>query len=409
VEFPTFSRVPGVKRLIASLAILASCAVLAAEDGSWMALEQGKIFYSQKKFGEALQVLNKAISDRNANFTEYSGILDSVLKGKQAKSAGDSMSKLLSYYCREDLRKGDIARIEEESGGSLLKKLAAYEKFRISDGFQNFIDVLQACLGLRTQEYFGDSIETLKAFVARRRYFPEAEYWIAKVFLADGEYEIAQKQLEKALGYSDSLDMPDFAFEIRYLMADIHKTEKNLAAMEADYKALLGNDGLYVDDSQRSLREAMKRILMADGISKFMVLYRHDAYFAAKAYADLGEYYYKSGRYGQAIDHLMLAVCILSTKEITAIMQDDLDYRFSSIQELLGRIDSTESLSAFAEESGYRRALYYLGTSLAGEGRPVQAKEVFRGLAGSKGTWATLAAAQLRRPFLDRATADPEF
>lgn len=402
------ARAPRFAVLCAILSLAASGA-LAAEDGSWRKLEEGKIYFSQKKLGEALEVFSLAIAKRNEDFTRYGQILDSVMATKQAKHSTDSINKLLSFFVKEDLRQGDIARIEAESEGSLAKRIAAYEAYRISDPCQNLINVLKACLESRSQDYFHDSLMALKAYVSYRRYFPEAEYWIAKVYIAEGEYDIARKQLEKAASYADSLDLPDFAFEIRYLLADIEKAQKRWVAMEGAYGAILAKDALYADDSQKSLREAMKRCLATEGIEKFLVLYRHDAFFAAKAYADTGEFYYKSGRYSPAIDRLMLATSVLTTKLVSGIAQDDLEYRYADLGDLLSRIDASETLSAFAEESGFKRTLYFLGLSLAGDGKQKQARELLQGLSGSAGRWAALAREKLRKApiAIDRADPDP--
>lgn len=397
--------------ICASLSIAASLmSVLPAQDASWRKLEEGKIFFSQKKLGEALNVFDLAIAQRNEDFKRYGEILASVMATKQAKHSTDSITKLLSLFAQEDLRQGDIARIEDASDGSLSKKIAAYEGFRISDPFQNLIDVLQACLDARPQDYFHDSLMALASFVEYRRYFPEAEYWIAKVYVTEGEYDIARKQLEKAVSYSDSLDLSEFAFEIRYLLADIEKTKKRWVPMETAYQAILAQDKLFADESQRSLREAMKRCVTTEGIEKFLVLYRHDAFFAAKAYADMGEFYYKSGRFSPAIDRLMLAASVLTTKLISGIAQDDADYRYSNLKEFLEKVDSSESLTAFEQEAGYKRVLYYLGLSLAGDGKQNQARELMRGLAGSRGRWGALALEKLKRApiAIDKADPDPQ-
>jgi tetratricopeptide (TPR) repeat protein len=392
------------RRLFALAILAASCgAFLGAEDSSWMRLEEGKISFGERKFGEALQVFNLAVADRNKDFIAYGEIFATVMSTRQAKRTGDSINGLLSRFAAEDLREGDMKNVEGESHGSLAKKLSAYENYRISDPFQNLVDVLQACLDFRSQDYFKDSLTAVKDFVDQRRFFPEAEYWIARVFIAEGEYEIAQKQLQKAISYSESLDVPEFVFEIRYLLADIHQTKKNLSAMERVYGDIIAQDGLYSKKTGVSLRQAMERSLKKDGIDKFLTLYRHDAFFAAKAYARLGEYYFLNGRYSPAVENLMLAADILTTKVLSGLMQENPDYRFSTVRELLATVDGSESLTAFSDESEYKKTLYYLGAALAriDEPRINQAREIFQELSGSKGPWAAMAAVQLRRPVTD--------
>jgi tetratricopeptide (TPR) repeat protein len=396
------ARAKPARRFFAAVILAAACgASLGAQDSSWMKLEEGKISFGERKFGEALQVFNVAVADRNSDFIKYGEILAAVMSTREAKRSGDSISGLLSRFAAEDLREGDIKKVEDESRGSLAKKLSGYENFRISDPFQNLVDVLQACLDFRSQDYFKDSLKAIKDFVNQRRFFPEAEYWIARVFIAEGEYEIAQKQLEKALLYSESLDVPEFVFEIRYLLADIHQAKKNLAAMERVYGDIIAQDGLYSKKTGESLRKAMERSLKNDGIDKFLTLYRHDAFFAAKAYARLGEYYFLNGRYAPALENLMLAADIHTTKILSGLMQDNPDYRFQAVKELLATIDGSEYLTAFSDESGYKKVLYYLGAALARDGRTSQARQLFQELSSSKGPWANMAAQQLRRPLDD--------
>lgn len=406
---PRRQRTPQLLAAVLVAAALCSGGFAFAEDASWKDLERGKVLYAQRKFGEALLTFNRAVAERNEGFKRKAEILDSVLATRQAKRADGSISRLIDLFAEEDLRRGEIDAIKADSGGYLSREIEAYGGFRISDPFQNLIDVLRAALDFRSQEYFGDSLAELRAFIASRRFFPEAEYWIAMVFLAEGEYEIAQKQLEKTLGYSASLDLPEFAHEVRYLLAGVHKTKKNLAAMETVLGEIVSQDALFSSEARKSLREAMKRSLVTDGIDKFLTLYRHDAFYASRAYAQLGEYYYKSGRYSRAIDHLMLAACVLSSRIVQGLIDDDLSYRYSNLSDLLARIGASERISSYAQENGYERVLYYLGTSLQGEGRTEMAKDVFRGLSSSPSQWGRLSREQLRKPFMDKAEEDPEF
>ncbi len=380
-----------------------------AEDPSWLKLETGKRLFTQKNFAQALLTLNTAVLERNERFLRARDTLDSVLADTQARRAKDSISRLLGIYAESDLRSGDIQKIKSQSGGFLSRELAAYEGFRISDPFQNLIDVLQAALGLRSPERLGDSLEALRVFIDHSRFFPEAECWIAKIYMAEGEYEIAQRQLEKAISQEASLEVPDFIHEIRYLLASLHKTKKDLAAMEREYKAILSKDELYTSARESFRKDAMRRTLVEDGIDKFLILYRHKADFAARAYLVLGEYYYKSGRYGQAILHLMVAADILGTKVINDLNMDDPDYRFSNLSELLARMEEKPELARFARDSEVYKTFYYLASALHGDGRSRQAKEVWLALSRSPDAWGRRAAQQAQSPQLESAEAFPEF
>jgi tetratricopeptide (TPR) repeat protein len=391
------------------LLALAAGRAAAQADPSWRNLEQGKFLFSQRKFGEALLAFNTAVIDRNTRFGESERVLGTVLATKEAKRADISIRRLIDSLAKADLRTGDIAAIKAESRGYLSLELAAYEKYRISDTFQNLVDVLQAGLGLKPADYFEDSLPELKGLIERARFFPEAEYWIAKVYMIEGEYEIAQRQLEKALAAKASLEVPEFAYEIEYLLAKVHKTKKNFAAMEGAYKDILSHDALYAADSEKFLREAMKRTITEDGIDKFLVLYRHGADFALAAYATLGEYYCKSGRYSQAIDHLMCAADIMATKAIGGLELRDPDFRFSDFPDLLSRVGSDPELARYAAETNLQRVFYFLAVSLLGDGKMAQAKGIWSALAAEQGEWATLSRAQLKNPRVLKADPDPEF
>jgi tetratricopeptide (TPR) repeat protein len=390
----------------------AICALLAisslSSEESWKRFEEGRARFDAREFDLALVAFKDAVEIRRERYGDALDRLESVLGSAEAKKNGDSLHRLLDRLAERDLRAGDLESARKEGGGSLAEELRLIERYRISDVHQNLIDVLEDLLLLRSASDLGDSLSGLRNKIDLSSRYPEAEYWIGKIYLAEGEHRIAERQFLAAIAQAPSLIVPGDVHAFRYELSRLYLGRRDYASMERTLKDVLAADGLYAESEKARLLDAMKSAISERGIDKFLELYRHDAEFARKAYATLGEYYLKSGRYSQAVRHLMVAVDVSATRIVKALLDANPDYRFSGLSALLGEIRSDQALSEYAAEEGFERSLYYLGAALLGEGRKAQAKGIWLPLSQGSGEWASRAAESAKHPKKEAVTQNPE-
>ncbi len=394
-------------RTLAVLTLMGALFTAAAEE-SWILLEEGRARFEAREFDKALLAFKDAARLRRERYARTAESLDTVMGSREARENGDSLRFLLDTLSRRDLREMDLRRIREGAGDSLLAEIRAIERYRISDVFQNLIDVISDLLLLLPQERLGDSLSGLRERISECARFPEAEFWIGRVFLAEGEHKLAERQYLLAISQASSLLVPSDVHEFRYALAALYTDRRDYAGMETTLKQVLAADPLYVDPAKARLLEAMQAALSAQGIDKFLTLYRHDARFAARAYRTLGEFYVKTGRFGQGLKHLMLAVDIVAGRMIQARLEADPDYAFSSLGGLIADMAKDKALADYAAEESLDRTLFYLGAALYGEGRAAQARQVWKALSTREGEWARRAADYYTRPRVDPAQEYPE-
>jgi len=383
----------------AAMAILFLAGAARAEE-SWIRLEEGKAFFKQRNFEDALVAFKDAVEIRRERYGKALESLDGVLRSPEAARSADSLRLLMDRLAEKELRRGDLAAVREAAGGSLKEELRLLEGFRIGEVHQNLIDVLSDLLLILPAERIGDSLKGLRALVERCATYPEAEHWIGKVFLTEGERGLAERQFKRAIDQAGALIVQGDVHAMRYdlarlyMLPDAASGRRDYVSMERTLKEILASDPLYADPGKERLREAMRKAVAERGIDKFLELYRHDADFARSAYATLGEYYCKSGRYSQATRHLMLAVDVCATRIVRAMIERDPDYVFTGLSSLIAETRRDGTLSAYSETEEFERSLYYLGSALLGEGRPARAREIWRAMAGD-GEWAELASSSL--------------
>jgi hypothetical protein len=153
----------------------------------------------------------------------------------------------------------------------------------------------------------------------------------------------------------------------------------------------------------------MTRVLESNGVDQFLKVYRYDNQSVEKAHRELGFYYYSFGRYAKAVDHLLFAFLIQNSIIIQNILEDQFDYSFTTLVEVLDYIFVDDVLMEYAVQVEYYKTMYYVGSAFYGNGNLTVARyfwEVLRGKAEA-GEWSIRAESQLRNPFVEKISEMP--
>jgi len=352
-------------RLAACLLLLSSIAPLRGADSRaepfWLTLERGKLAFREGAYGDALMTFEDARRAREAFFGRMSSDLVLLLSNPEVRPFEDDLA-LVERYIGE--RRQDAAK-------------AALE--------QLYYRVPRAELHNSAARAL-EELQRLKAY-------PEAEFWIGETYREEGELEIALKQYQMAYQQRDQLEAPGFATEILYRIAEVRRLRKEYGDMEEALEEILRQDTLWREDKNAFMRTAMARTLEKEGIDRFLTLYRYDNTTVLKAHQMLGFFYYDSGRYNRAAEHLLFAFLIESSVLAEAVIRDEFDFRFTTLEALLDKALSRPDLAPFLTEWDYYRTFYYLGASYYGMGQPALAQNCWRVIArrADAGEWQTRA------------------
>jgi tetratricopeptide (TPR) repeat protein len=340
-------------------------------------LEEGKRQFREGSYGKALISFEDSRRIRKESFEKMERTLIDLLSIPEVRRLGDSLGKLEAY----------ISERNQAASASALRTLY----YQV--GKESLKD---------------SSTEALKRIHGLKDY-PEAEYWIGEVYLAEGEYPIALKQFLKVLDLSDRLDTPAFRTEVLYRIADIHAKRREYLEMEKRLQEIIAADELWNKDTESFIRAAMVRTLSDSGIDRFLTMYRYEYGVSEKAHRLLGVYYYTSGRHARSVEHLLFSFLIQNTTVLNYLSRVKPEYVFTVFGELSSSIKEFSGLVDYAREVEYFKTIYYLGASLFAVGKNNAALEIWRVLSvqANAGEWKGRAELQLRKPFIEPVAGKP--
>ncbi|MDR0323211.1 MAG: hypothetical protein LBI12_02030 [Treponema sp.] len=346
----------------------------------WLSLEQGKIKFRSRDYGDALMLFEDARRNRRAMYEQMERDLISFLSLNEVRRIGDSL-EILEKYAKDRYHTAASAALEEL-----------------------FYRIPKASLN--------NSANAALNAIGKLKNYPEAEYWIGEVYRVEGELSLALSQFRRAYEMRESLEDPGFATALLYKISNILLTRREYNEMERTLLSIIAeNDTLWAsfrrsenDQTQTSsfISQAMTRTLENDGIGRFMELYRYNNSAAEQAHRLLGFYYAASGR-PSAQQHLMFAFLIQNTIIIEEVTRRQFDFTFTDLAALAQEINRNSLLLSYVEETEYYRTIYYLSASLYRNGRTSAARNFWEFLASQPqaGEWHNRAVMQIRNPLLE--------
>ena len=392
VDPATFSAAPRVVSALSTPALPGRRA-----DPAWLRFQEGLRAFEDKRLGQALAAFKDATSLRSQRLDAAAKDIGAALADENASKAGDSIISLARILASRDLTDRELASIRAESGSSLALELALLSRRRLSGLPAAFVSASILVIEERGAVRIGDSLSALRQAAAYMRHYPEAEFWIGRVFQAEGESKLAELQFTRAIDMRESLESPEDLYPMLEAQAAALRDQGRWKDYESALRRIVDSTALF-SPQEESLRQAMERTLERDGIDKFMTLYRIEDAFALGALGDLGAYYLENGR-SQAVIHLAAAANASMTRAIQALRTVEPDYSYSTLAELAARIGADRELSAYAAESNLWGDLTLLGEALALVGSRDGARSIWRVVASASvaGRWSERAAAALRR------------
>lgn len=339
-----------VKRALAFVACICFSSIAFASnptnDETWKLLDMAKTEFSNREFGNALTLCEKARDIHEAYVDACVSELERAFVSREVKKAGDAIS---------DVQKTLVSRNESTA-----------------------LEILDSILVNHPATDFGGSIANLMNWLRGKKAFPEADFLAGTIYEAEGERSIAVSYYESAWSHREYLDIPAEKYTIAYRMADISKSNGKSGDQEKYLLLVLTDEPLFGTPGVESptLMAMMKSIESEQTTEKFFKLYRYANYVSLKACADLAELYRASNRTDREFPSAVLSAILSVTMLSSAVSARDFEYEYSGLGDLMVRAGKSREILAYAHENNAWNSLYALALALRDRGHELKANDL---------------------------------
>jgi tetratricopeptide (TPR) repeat protein len=180
--------------------------------------------------------------------------------------------------------------------------------------------------------------------------FPEAEAGLARVYLMEGNFTLAERHYLRALESSAFLAIPETEWELRYELADVYEMSQRRRSAQQEWLTIVEEVDDIDSEATRELLDNYRRIFWEEGIDRLLQLYRQEGSASIAANRNLGRQYLGMGRYQASFDHDIMA----TVKMVTIIVEEIRRFRPLYRLETLGTTLSTAT--EYPQIEGYLNA-----------------------------------------------------
>jgi tetratricopeptide (TPR) repeat protein len=251
---------------------------------------------------------------------------------------------------------------------------------------------------------YGMAMKFFQEAIQKSGMFPEAEVAIGDVYYLEGEFALAEMQYEKAARIKNAFYIPDDKYAVLLKLSSLHESQEKYSSMEEDLLSILADDSQYADPKWSQLRTQIEDNFYRKGLDHVLMLYQLDSFFAIRAHAKLGWFYYRSGRLENSIQHSLFALIAMKSELTQVLRSRDPDFEFESLSKLFKTEPAGGDVFSYMKSSGAFRCLYYFACSVYwGTSYSVKAAEIWKLLSETTqaGEYAELSAKQLKKPWME--------
>ena len=257
---------------------------------------------------------------------------------------------------------------------------------------------------LREEGKLADSFSYLLAAQEKSPQNPEIDVELAKAYLLTGDMPLTLYHLNLAIEKRAGFPSPNQIYEVYYFLADLVWLEERFADYEQLLQRVLADDEHFNSDADfdSNLRRNYRDSILNRGLDRSLVLYRIPDSFSLAAHRRLGIFYVQTGRYSEAVDHLIFAVLKSFSRVIDEYRSRTLDFQFSTIADLFDRISGSPGLLRYFDSVEIYATLYYLAEGIYGLDSTklpaARAIWAFLSTSAAAGSYAEVSSQQLRNP-----------
>ncbi len=311
-------------------------------DSNWLRFQRGKANFDNKNYGEALAdfrscIASELITENSVPETLFDTIYNDIVKRLENENRVSFFKNCYLKSSRKNYYKlhSDLSKIERIQLANMLKDI----------GFKNV--------------------------------YPEAYFYIGKIYKLEGEYLLAEKNFNSALSQIKSLQIEDTLFEIYYELIDLYSKWDKPNEFLKSTNVLLEFDPLFYDKKVSSVGKNMSKVFLDKSLFKAIELYRLTNDKFIKAYSLLADYYYDKEDYNKYYEYSFDAVVTILSIIAEEMKKSDYEYVFTDIEELLEDALKFGYLKDFIISSNLFMNMYKLGNSLELQGNIYKAQSIY--------------------------------
>lgn len=162
----------------------------------------------------------------------------------------------------------------------------------------------------------------------------EARLGMARVYRAQGDFQLAERMYRQTLDNAGQLDVPDDRYGIILELAALYDDLDEAQAAENELRKIILEDTTFIDESENSQRNRMMIVLKSAGVDRVIVLYRLDFPQALEAHRRLAGMLLRRDDVqmrDEALAHALFSVVEIIGRGVQAIIDRDPSYQFRSI------------------------------------------------------------------------------
>ena len=261
------------------------------------------------------------------------------------------------------------------------------------------------------QGEFGDALVIFRSVLGKNQIQPEAHYWIGRIFEEEGELDLAEKEFNLALDFRKQLYVLEDEIRIRERLARLYKLRQDYPRFETELMTILRMDKEYGTPESDTMQTAMTRVLERQGLNQVFTLYRLDKSPYFLSHAELGLFYYRTGRYSDSVMNLLASALTVLTRTLEFLQANAPFEEFTTPEEILGGALALDASAEYMEQTHAAALFYYLGAALYAQGDITAFREVMHLVRDvfTRTQWRTRAISQLADPYIEPVITSKEF
>ncbi|MBQ0166002.1 MAG: hypothetical protein KBT02_02695 [Treponema sp.] len=330
-----------MKKLVFIIVLTLIAACLFAQVGnntfntsSWKMLDNAQRAYDEGDVMKAMKLAENARQARIEEFTNAASTMETALIPTAVQRRGDLIP--------------DVRKIWEERKES------------------QAIAILDNALLLHTEEDFNNSITAVCEWYRSRIAYPEAEYLLGKLYMLEGEYDIASDFFRQAIDHSDVLDIQDEKISILYDSAYLDELRNDMNGFEEKLLQIMEYNPDYVEYiTSRSSNSYLDAIIRATRRNftpdKFFLLYRSEYYDTISACIDLASYYSEMGYNDKAFPVSVLAVLTSFTRIYSILKSRNVKYVYTTVEGFFDEAAKHSDVQKWMKDNKVWNSFYVFG------------------------------------------------
>lgn len=313
----------------------------------WKLLEKAEVAFDAGNLGDAIQFAEMAKNQKKQEKKLIIKEIENALVPTEVNNVGDSIYDIMAV-------------LEKRDEISVLKTL--HEVF-----------------DLYSIETFNDSMTALLDFLNKQVDYPEVDFLMGKIFIAEGELSVARRFLLSAWEHSDILDIPLVKYEIIYTIARLEKLAHNFAEYEKWMLLIIADDlNLYANGNITPFFDSVLRTLKRENsLDKILLMYRIENTIDVKIYYELATYYFDKKEFDRAFE-LTTQALLLSVTKLERIIKSRLqNYQYTNFSNILNEMKKYSDVENWAVEKKFWENLILFADLIQMKNSSIIANEVY--------------------------------